>query len=118
MEKLEKFKQLAEKIKKAAENAGAESNYLFLTTFNRYEMQLKILDDLEKEISKGEVMIEKTYIKGSGNLCIHPAIKTYNVTADSANKTARTLLSILKEFDFLGGDDDPLVAMINGSDDN
>lgn len=109
----------AREILRIAEESGVQSNFLFVTTFKRYQVQLKILSDLEKEISSGDVLVAKEYVKGRKNMYSNPAIADYNRTTDSANKTVATLMRIIKQFNAGVGedeDDDPLMSIINGSE--
>lgn len=112
------LKQQAKEIIKLAEENGVQSNYFFVTTFQRYQVQLKILDELEKSIKDDGLLVEKEYVKGRKNVYSHPAISDYNRTTDSANKTVSTLMKIIKSFEVADDDDneDPLMAAINGSD--
>lgn len=96
MAKIDLNKQ-AQKILQAAQKTGVEQNFLFVTTFKRYQVQLKILSDLEKEINTGETLVTKEYVKGRKNLYSNPAVNSYNRTADSANRTATTLMKIIKD---------------------
>ena len=106
----------ADEILKLAEASDMEDNFYFITTFKRYMMQIKILDDLEKEIENSDsVLVTKKYVRGSSNTYTHPAIKEYNRTTDSANRTCAILLKIIS-----GGKEknpeeiDPLIQIING----
>lgn len=85
----------ARKILDAAQNSGVEQNYLFVTTFHRYQVQLKLLNDLEKELTEAGVLVSKEYVKGRQNIYSHPAVAAYNKTADGANRTATTLMKII-----------------------
>jgi predicted secreted Zn-dependent protease len=95
----------AQKIVEAAQKIGVEQNFLFLTTFKRYQVQLKILSDLEKELNESGLLITKEYVKGRQNLYSHPAINAYNKTADSANRTAGTLMKIITKLGDISLDD-------------
>ena len=94
--KLDLQKQ-AEEILKIAEKFGVEQNFLFLTTFKRYQVQLNILSNLEKRIKEDGSLVTKEYVKGRENVYTHPAISEYNKTAQSANNTVATLIKILKD---------------------
>jgi hypothetical protein len=85
----------AREILKIAEKHGVEQNFFFITTFKRYQVQLKILGELEKTISDDGVLVTKQYVKGRENVYTHPAISDYNRTTDSANKTVATLMKII-----------------------
>lgn len=62
--------------------AEERSDFLFLTTFKRYQVQLQILSSLEQKIRTGEGSPED--------------IKVYNDTTAAANKTAAALRSLDK----------------------
>lgn len=85
-------------ILKKAEERGLQSNFFFVTTFKRYQVQMQMLNDLEKAIKDFGMTVTKEYVKGRENLVANPAIKEYNNTANSANKTVATLISIIKSF--------------------
>lgn len=111
----------ANEIKRMAEESGLESNYFFITTFERYEVQLSILERLKESMDKDGMLVSKEYVKGRGNLYSSPAVTEFNRTTDSANKTVSTLMRILKNFGAAGADDkggDPLMDMINGGGDD
>lgn len=112
------LKAQAEKIKELAEEKGLENNFFFITTFERYLVQIDILDNLKAEIEDEGTTVTKEYVKNRKNLYTNPAINAFNRTTDSANKTVTTLLKILngagagkrKE------EVDPLLELINGSE--
>ena len=45
------LEEQAELIKKNAEKRGVSTNFFFVTTFERYQVQMKIMDEL-KRLSK------------------------------------------------------------------
>ena len=107
----------AQEILRLAEKSGVQSNYFFATTFDRYMVQLQILEQLKKTIDEEGMLVEKEYIKGKANLYTNPAVSDFNKTTDSANKTVATLMRIIKAFGDNAKDDiDPLMDMINGND--
>lgn len=109
------LQEQAEKIKKRAQEAGLEDNFFFLTTFDRYLQQLAILEDLKATINENKSLITQTYVKGRSNTVLNPAIRAYNSTTDSANKTVNTLIKILNGFNESSEDeDDALAKIING----
>lgn len=112
----------AQQILKIAEQYGVEKNFLFITTFKRYSIQLQILTELEKAIEEHGSMVEKEYVKGRKNLYTNPAINEYNKAVNSANKTVSTLMSIIKtnsdKYNEDSGEEyDPLLRVLNGDDD-
>lgn len=111
----------AKELIKIAEESGVQSNFFFITTFKRYQVQLNILTELEKTIKEEGTLVTKEYVKNRKNLYTNPAISDYNRTTDSANKTVSTLMRILRNFgvDDAGEQDaDPLMKIINGGDDD
>lgn len=86
----------ADRILQEAKKRGVESNFFFATTFKRYQVQMSILDTLEKEIESSGAIVTKEYVKGRGNIYTHPAIGEYNKTATAANGTVATLINIVK----------------------
>jgi len=114
--------QQAQEIIKIAEESGVQSNFFFITTFKRYQVQLNILNELEKTMKAEGILVTKEYVKGRKNLYSSPAVTEYNKTTDSANKTVAALMKIIKNFNV--GDDssseekDPLFEAINGSDED
>lgn len=90
--------QAAEELIRMAEEGGVEQNFFFTTTFNRYKVQLNTLTRLQKELSDGDVLITKEYVKGRPNLVANPAVAEYNRTATAANQTVATLLKIITTF--------------------
>lgn len=116
--KKKSLKEQAGEILRLAEESGLQSNYFFVTTFERYQMQLLILEKLKVAIEDEGMLVEKEYVKGRKNIYTNPAVSDYNRTTDSANKTVATLLRILKNFDaeMSQEESDPLLDIINGGD--
>lgn len=86
---------MAEEILRIAAQQGVEQNFFFLTTFKRYQVQIKILNDLEKTIKAEGNTVTKEYVKGRKNVYTHPAIGEYNKTSTAANQTVQTLMKIV-----------------------
>jgi tRNA(Phe) wybutosine-synthesizing methylase Tyw3 len=106
----------AKEILELAEKNGVQTNFFFTTTFQRYLVQIKILEDLEREIEEAGATVTKEYVKGRGNIYTNPAINAYNGTTNSANKTVTTLLKIVQGFKAEDKEKeiDPLMEIING----
>ena len=118
MEKKMTLNEQAKEIIRIAEESGVQSNFFFLTTFKRYQVQLNMLTELENQIKSDGLMVTKEYVKGRKNIYINPAVSEYNKTTDSANKTVTCLLKIIKQFNVEDDkdDEDPLLKIINGGD--
>ena len=108
----------AQEIIKIAEESGVQSNFFFITTFKRYQVQLNILTELEKTMKEEGMLVRKEYVKGRKNLYANPALAEYNRTTDSANKTVATLMRIIKNFNVeeTQEEEDPLMRIINGTE--
>ena len=96
--KLNKLKKQANEVLKEAEAKGLTTNYFFATTFDRYQTQLSIMEELKKHIEEDGAMVTKEYVKGRANLYVNPAITEYNKTASAANNTCATLIKIVEGF--------------------
>lgn len=89
------LQEQVEEILARAEQKGIETDFFFKTTFKRYQVQMQILAELEKEIKTEGATVQKEYVKGRKNLYINPAVSAYNATATAANQTVSTLISIV-----------------------
>ena len=109
------WNQQAQEILKIAEKHGVEQNFFFITTFKRYQVQINILNDLEKTIKADGTLVTKEYVKGRQNVYTHPAITEYNKTANGANQTVQTLMKIITTLRDEGSEDaEELIAFIRG----
>lgn len=90
------LQEQADKLLEQAESKGVANNFFFRTTFKRYQVQMKILSDLEGAIKEYGATVTKEYVKGRQNLVANPAITEYNKTSTAANGTVSTLINIIK----------------------
>lgn len=90
------LQEQANEILAQAERRGVSSNFFFVTTFKRYQVQMQILSNLEEAIKEYGATVTKEYVKGRQNLVANPAITEYNKTATAANGTVSTLINIIK----------------------
>lgn len=107
----------AQKIIDLANEAGVEKNFFFVTTFDRYLTQLKILTELKESIENDGTVVTKEYVKGRENIYTNPALKEYNNTTTVANRTVECLMRIIKGFNSGTKETDKLMDIINGSGD-
>jgi hypothetical protein len=113
------LQQQVDEILEQAEQKGVSQNFFFVTTFKRYQVQMKILSDLEKAIAEYGATVTKEYVKGRQNLVANPAITEYNKTATAANGTVSTLINIMKslsEEEKSGGKLQALIDQLNTGD--
>ena len=96
MTKTMTLQEQANKLLEQAQERGVSSNFFFVTTFKRYQVQMRILSDLEKAINEYGATVTKEYVKGRQNLVANPAITEYNKTPTAANGTVSTLINIIK----------------------
>ena len=96
---------------------GTEQDLFFATTFERYQTQLQILDELKEPRESEGLFVEKNYVKGKTNLYTHPAVPQYNRTTDSANKTVLTLMKIITTLRdrVEGNEPDQLLEILSGN---
>ena len=110
----------AKEIIKIAEESGVQGNFFFITTFKRYQVQLNMLNELEKNMKEEGMLVTKEYVKGRKNVYSSPAVKDYNATTDSANRTVSTLMKIIRTWNVEEEEEDidPIMNIINGDDSN
>lgn len=111
------LQEQAAEILRLAKEYDVSNNFLFTTTFKRYVTQINVLENLSKTISQEDILVTKEYVKGRGNIYVHPAVKEFNNTTNSANTTVKTLLSLIetaKQQKDAGDDVDPLWQVLNG----
>ncbi len=108
-EKRAKGEDLQRRIREFADKAtelGIADDLIFDTTFNRYVMQVNILEQLKEQIEDGELMVKKAYVKDRDNLYVNPAVAEYNKTSTAANQTAVTLVKLMTQLREGASEDD------------
>ena len=78
-----------------ARSYRVSDNALFISTLDTYRLQKLVIESIKKEIENGDPTVEKEYVKGRLNLCVHPAVKELPIHVNSINKTAATLIRII-----------------------
>lgn len=113
--------ETASGIIRLAKEAGVEDNAIFKKTLERYLTQQDILDQLEQSMKEDGMLVEKEYVKNRKNIYSNPAVTEYTRVLDSSNKTAATLMRIIKNFsEGVAGKaerKDELMEAINGGED-
>ena len=108
-EKRAKSEELQRRIQEFADRAtelGIADDLIFDTTFNRYVMQVNILENLKEQIEDGDLMVKKAYVKDRDNLYVNPAVAEYNKTSTAANQTAVTLVKLMTQLREGASEDD------------
>lgn len=108
------LQEQANEVLKQAEERGVSSNFFFVTTFKRYQVQMATLAKLEEAIKAYGPTVEKEYVKGRQNLVVNPAITEYNKTSTAANGTVSTLINIIKTLSNEPDAIDALSEFLNG----
>ena len=90
------LQEQANEILEQAEARGVQSNFFFVTTFKRYQVQMRTLQELETAIKDQGAMLPVQYGTGRKNITVNPAVTEYNKTATAANGTVATLMNIIK----------------------
>lgn len=85
----------AKVILEKAREKGIEHTFMFTTTFQRYVELISRLAELQRAIKRDGCLVTKEYVKGRGNIYVHPAINAYNATAAQANNTATILMRFI-----------------------
>lgn len=106
----------ADEIMRIAETYCVDKNFLFLTTFRRYQFQIGALEQLEDTLNEDKLLVTKEYVKGRKNLYAHPALAEYAKMSTAADRTVATLIKIVNSFTEGEEDDgeDPLMAALRG----
>ena len=78
----------AQEILRLAEESGVQSNFFFITTFKRYQVQLNILTELEKTMKEEGMLVTKEYVKGRKNVYSNPAVAEYMEKLNNINKSS------------------------------
>ena len=106
----------ADEIMRIAETYSVDKNFLFLTTFRRYQFQIGALEQLEDTLNEDKLLVTKEYVKGRKNLYAHPALAEYAKMSTAADRTVATLIKIVNSFTEGEEDDgeDSLMAALRG----
>lgn len=91
--RLEKSKK---QFKEDAQTRGLLDDFLFITSFNALEDQLRLMDDLLDEIDKKGLMVE-VVTQSAIKRVVNPAVAEYNKMATLANKTSTALSSMIEK---------------------
>ena len=105
------------KIMAEAKRAGVADSYLFQTTFDRYKTQVRMCIQLSDAMEKEPLLVTKEYVKGRQNVVANPLIQAINQSFTGANKSAETLVRLIKAADKAEAKQpkkDPLLEALRG----
>lgn len=95
-----------EDILATAAAADPGTRLLLTTVLNRYQVQLKVLADLQADLRTRGSLVVPPGSRSKRNLIPNPSIAEYSKASSAANATAKTLLAILGRMDPEGGEMD------------
>ena len=87
-----------ESILERAKAEGYDQEGLFVTTYEAYCYQTKIMEMLQEDIDKNGTNIAKKNIKGDISVIVNPSVTEYNKASTARNGTAATLSKISQAF--------------------
>lgn len=109
------LEERVEQLKIEAEEKGLLNNLLYEELLDDFVYQTNLMRRLREEIDNEDVVIEKTYIKGSPNLSPNKVIATYNATSNARVNTVSAIAKVIKNFDDVTNKKvDPLIELMNG----
>lgn len=95
--KKKNVKELAKGILEEAKKTGFDKDSSFLTSYHLLEVQIEMLEQLEKSFREDGATITKEYVKGRENVYVHPAVDKYTKTSDSAFNKILKLKEMVKK---------------------
>lgn len=85
------------KLMQMAEAYGVDDNPLFVTAAAQYQMQQQVIAKIKREIASEKTLTTtKSYVADKENQYVHPLVKELPKHAESANRTAATILNIIQ----------------------
>jgi len=78
-----------------SERLGLADNYLFATSFERYQTQVDILQRLKHELDESEATVKREYVKGAASEYANPLLSEIYKASAAADRTC-SLLAKLK----------------------
>lgn len=84
------------KLLKMAEEYGVADNPLFVSAAAQYQTQQLVIAKIKNEIKAEKTLTTtKSYVADKENQYVHPLVKELPKHAESANRTAATILDII-----------------------
>ena len=86
-----------QQLTKMAKKYSVEKNAMFQAAANQYALQQRVIDNIKRVLDEEDtLMATKEYVKGRENIYAHPLVKELPKHADSANRTAQIMLTIIE----------------------
>ena len=102
---------------KMAKDYGVDKNPLFKAQLRQYETQQKVIAKMREALDEeSDLLIEKEYVKNRENVYAHPLIRELPKHTDAANRTASTILDIIKTLGHEKAKGSKLEGFLSGED--
>ncbi len=89
-------KSVYKKLMELATEYGVADNALFVAAAAQYQTQQEVISKIKREIrSEKTLTTMKTYVSDKENTYVHPLVKELPKHAESANRTAATIIDII-----------------------
>ena len=85
-------------LRKLAEDYQVENNLLFLASARQYENQLKMMEQIQKQLNDEGLTTIKEYVKGRENICANPLLAEWTKLNDASNRTLSSMADIITKF--------------------
>lgn len=89
--------KMVQALEELAEKYGLADNALLQTQIQLYATQEKVVRMIKHELGRSGGTVSKEYVKGRENVYASPMIKELPKHADSMNRTADTIVRIIRE---------------------
>ena len=83
---------------KLAQDYQVDQNPLFLASARQYENQVRMLDQLQKQIKEEGLTTVKEYVKGRENICANPLLAEWTKLNDASNRTLSSMADVITKF--------------------
>lgn len=111
------FENHIKAVREQVAEMEADQRLVIEPTLDSYETLVKTENKIRIEMEKEPPLVTKTYVKGRENSVKNPIYEMFNQTVATKNKTAETLLRLLKGVVDAQDrkPDDPLMEILNGT---
>lgn len=97
MARSNKNKDVLSELLDMAKQYGVDDNAVFVVAASQYALQQRVISNIKDALdAEDSLMSTKEYVKGRENIYAHPLVKELPKHADSANRTAQTILNIIE----------------------
>lgn len=83
------------KLIRFAKSYAVEKDEDYKAAAKTYAEEVQLIGQMREQLAADGITIEKTYVKGRENVCIHPIIQELPKHIDCANRTLAVLIDII-----------------------